>query len=592
METNNRKSPFYRTASRVRIFYGSFLSLALMGCGPKIPVVNPASVTPVNQAQTTAVTALPANPDTVQFTDITASSGINWTHFSGARNRKYMPEIETPGCAFIDYDNDGKPDILLLNGADWPEVTTGRKRSRCALYHNEGNGRFKDVTKEAGLDIEMHAMGVAIGDYDNDGFDDIYISCVLGPSKLFHNDGHGHFKDVAAVAGVTNSGHWGSGCAWVDYDKDGKLDLVVGNYCKWTPKTDVKCAVFHGQKSYCTPNVYDGEPAVLFHNEGGGKFKDVTKAAGLVNTPGKTWDVVVLDYDNDGWPDLAFANDMEPNCLFHNERNGTFKEVGLEAGIALGENGTSKAGMGIDTGDIDGSGKPSIMITNFTGEGLSLFKNVGQGQFLESSHDWQVADVSLLKMGWGLLLFDYDLDGRLDSLVSNGHLYENVDKIQPGATFAQEALLFHNEGAQFKEVGKTHGAGLTKAMVGRGSACADIDGDGDLDVLMMANDGHPRLLRNDGGNKNNWLRVKTVGTKSNRNGLGAKIVAEVGGVRLTRWVKNAASFLSCSELTVTFGLGKLDKVNKLTITWPSGTITTLYDVKSNQILTVTEGSGN
>ncbi len=562
-----------------------------LGCNTSETPVK--QVTPADGTSPTSTTTQGGAPaaadDHVQFVDITDQAGIHWTHFSGARGKKYMPEVETPGCAFLDYDGDGKPDILLLNGADWPEVTTGRKHTLSALYHNDGNGHFTDVTKGSGLDIEMHAMGVAVGDYDNDGRDDLYITCLLGPSRLFHNDGNGHFTDVTKSAGVDDGGRWGSGAAWVDYDRDGKLDLVVGNYCKWTPQTDVRCSVYQGKKSYCTPNVYDGESVRLYHNEGQGRFKDVSEKAGLVYKPGKTWGVTVLDYDDDGWPDIALSNDLEPNCLFHNERNGTFKEVGLVAGIALGENGAAKAGMGIDAGDIDNSGRPSLLISNFTGEGVSLFQNMGGGQFAESSANWKMSDVSLLRMGWGLFFFDYDLDGRLDALVVNGHLYDNVHEFQPDVTYAEPPLLFHNEGTTFREVTAGHGPDLMKPMVARGSAYADIDGDGDLDVLIVALDGKPRLLRNDGGNANHWLRVHTVGTKSNRDGIGAKLVAEVGGMKQTRWVKSAASFLSSSELTVTFGLGKAAQVDHLTITWPSGQVDTYSNVAANQVLTAVEG---
>ncbi len=386
----------------------------------------------------------PATADHVQFVDITGDAGIRWQHFSGARGKKYMPEIETPGCAFIDYDGDGRPDILLLNGADWPEITSNRKHSRLALYHNDGNNRFTDVTAASGLNVEMHSMGVAVGDYDNDGRDDLYITCILGPCHLYHNDGNGHFSDVTTQAGVNDGGKWGSSAAWVDYDRDGKLDLIVGNYCVWTPKTDVFCTVYKGKKSYCTPNVYNGTSVRLYHNLGNGHFADASKASGLVNGPGKTWGIAVLDYDGDGWPDIALSNDLEPNCLFHNERNGTFTEVGLLTGIALGENGAAKAGMGIDAADIDNSGRPSLLVSNFIGEGLSLFHNQGDSRFIEASHAWQVSDVSILKMGWGLFFFDYDLDGRQDVLVCNGHLYENIEKFQPGATFKESPILFHN----------------------------------------------------------------------------------------------------------------------------------------------------
>ena len=531
-----------------------------------------------------------AKLDKVQFVNITESAGIHWQHFSGARGKKYMPEIAVPACAFIDFNNDGRPDIVLLNGADWPDVTSNRKHSQLGLYRNDGGNHFTDVTAGSGLDIEMHSMGIAVGDYDNDGRDDIYITCMMGPSHLFHNDGNGHFSDVTKRAGVDDKEEWGSGAAWVDYDRDGKLDLVVGNYCQWTPKTDVFCTVYLGKKSYCTPNVYDGTSVRLYHNLGGGRFEDVSKKSGLRNTPGKTWGVAILDYDGDGWPDIALANDIEPNCLYHNEKNGTFKEVGLVTGIALGENGNAKAGMGIDAADIDDSGRPSIIVSNFIGEGLSLFRNQGGARFNEEAHAWQVSDVSILKMGWGVFFFDYDLDGRLDVLVCNGHLYENVEKFQPGVTFMQSPLLFRNEGSTFAEVGASHGSDLMKPMVARGAAYADIDGDGDIDVLIMANDGSPRLLRNDGGNTNHWLRVHTVGTKSNRDGIGAKVVAELGGVKQTRWVKSGSSFLSASELTLTFGLGSATLVDRLTVYWPSGATDKFVNVKCNQNLEAREGA--
>ncbi|MCS6775968.1 MAG: CRTAC1 family protein [Chloroherpetonaceae bacterium] len=550
-----------------------------------------ASVSTEHAATARKPEGLAALPDRVRFTDITQQAGINFTHFSGARGRKYMPEIETPGCAFFDYDNDGRPDILLLNGADWRNVKTGRRRTRTALYHNEGNGRFRDVSAGSGLDIEMHTMGVTVGDYDNDGYDDLYITCIMGPSRLFRNlNGTGKFQDVTLQAGVHNESKWGSGCAFFDYDRDGRLDLVVGNYCKWTPETDVFCSVYKGTKSYCTPNVYDGESVRLYHNEGSGRFRDVSREAGVINEPGKTWGVVILDYDGDGWPDIALANDMEPNCLFRNRGDGTFEEVALVAGIALGENGTAKAGMGIDAADIDRSGRPSLIITNFAMEGVSLFLNQGGGMFTDASHATGVHNPSLLLMGWGVFFFDYDLDGWQDALVCNGHLYDNVHKFQPDMTFAEPPLLFRNQGGKFVEVSRERGRDLVRPMVTRGSAYADIDGDGDLDVLLMENDGRARLLRNDGGNANRCLRVRTEGVRSNRNGIGAKVEVEAGGVRQTQWVKSSAGFLSCSERTLTFGLGQLEKVERVRITWPSGQVDTYTDVRTGQTLLCREGA--
>jgi enediyne biosynthesis protein E4 len=559
----------------------------LAGCGPKSDSAGTPGKEPVSSHVRQA--SLDTAEIPVKFADITAASGIQWKHFCGARGKKYMPECETPGCAFIDYNGDGRPDLLLLNGADWPERKTDRMNSRCALFRNDGNGRFTDVTKGSGLDVEMHTMGAAVGDYDNDGRDDLYITCVIGSSRLFHNEGNGRFKDVAAQAAVANQGKWGSGAAWFDYDKDGKLDLVAGNYCKWTPETDVRCEVQKGRKSYCTPNVYDGDSLRLYHNEGNGRFKEVSERAGMVNRAGKTWGVAVLDFDDDGWPDVALANDLEPNCLFHNQRDGTFKEVGIVAGIALGENGAAKAGMGIDAADVDGSGRPSILVSNFTGEGLSFFQNQGGGQFQEQSHVWDLADPSRMKMGWGLFFFDYDLDGKLDALVANGHLYENVHEFQPEVTYAEPPLLFRNTGTSFRETTAQCGPDLGKPIVARGAAHADIDGDGDLDMVLMANNGQPRLLRNDGGSANGFVRVKTVGTRSNRNSIGAKLVAEIGPAKLTRWVRSGSSFLSESEQVVTFGLGTAGKIDKLVITWPSGQVDTLANIARNSQITATEG---
>jgi hypothetical protein len=577
----------------------TLLIAGLYGCqkGPVSPSRNgtvsaaPAVATaPARAEASPAADGLtPPGPDSVTFVDITQQAGIRWKHFSGARGKKYMPECETPGCAFFDYNNDGKPDILLLNGADWPEVKQNRMNSRTALYRNDGSGKYTDVSRGSGLDIEMHTMGVAVGDYDNDGWDDLYITCVLGPSRLFHNERNGRFKEVTQQAGVHNEGKWGSAAAWLDYDKDGRLDLVAGNYCKWTPETDVFCTVYRGKKSYCTPNVYDGDSLRLYHNEGNGKFKDVSQQAGVTYAPGKTWGIAILDFDNDGWMDIAVANDMEPNCLFHNQRDGTFKEVAMTVGIALSESGNAKAGMGIDAADIDNSGRESILISNFSGEGVSLFHNADGQLFYERSGKAGMAESSLLKMGWGLFFFDYDLDGRKDALVCNGHLYDNVNMFQPDVYFAERPLLYHNRGGlNFAEVASQKGD-LSKRQVARGCSYADIDGDGDLDVLIMAMDGAPRLLRNDGGNKNRWLRVRLIGKKSNRNGYGAKVEVTVRGLTQMARVRSGSSFLSALEQTATFGLGQQVKAEQVKITWPSGQVDTYRDVPANTLLTATEG---
>ena len=573
----------------------SLLLLGLVGCGggkPAPVTPPPVGTTPTKPTEAISHTSLVDAPgDAVSFADITAESGINWTHFSGARGKKYMPEVETPGCAFFDYDGDGLPDILLLNGADWPEVKTGRKQTRVALYHNEGGGKFKEVTAGSGLDSEMHTMGVAVGDYDKDGKDDLYITCILSSSRLFHNEGGGKFKDVTKETGVDNEGKWGSSAVWIDYDHDGNLDLVVGNYCKWTPETDVRCTVYKGEKSYCTPHTYTGDSIRLYHNEGNGKFKDVTQKAGMVWAQGKTWGLAVLDFDGDGWEDIAAANDMEANCLFHNKHDGTFEEIGIMAGIALPESGQAKAGMGIDAADMDNSGRESILVSNFSGEGLSLFHNTDGKSFRDKTTDAGMMDTSLLKMGWGLFIFDYDLDGRKDALVCNGHIYDNVQKFQPDVRFADRPLLYHNIGGmKFEEVAEKRGD-IQKPQVARGCSYADIDGDGDLDVLIMQMDGKPRLLRNDGGNKNSWLRIKLEGVKSNRNGYGAKIEVTVAGVNQLYRIKSGSSFLSALEQIATIGLGKYSQAERVKITWNTGQVDTYKNVDANVLLIATEGKG-
>ncbi len=555
----------------------------LSGCGAK-----PAKSAVNGVSSPTSPDSAPPLPDEVTFKDITDQAGIRFAHFTGARGRLYFPESEPPGCAFFDYDNDGRPDILITNSGDWPERKTDRRVSIMALYRNNGDTTFTDVTEAAGLKIPMYGMGVNAGDYDNDGWQDLYITCVLGPSRLYRNE-KGRFRDVTKTAGVDNKGTWGSTSVWWDYDRDGRLDLFVGNYCQWTPKTDVFCSAHGGKKTYCTPNVYDGESCRLYHNNGDGTFTDVSQKSGLVYPPGKTWGAALLDFNSDGHLDICLANDMEPTALFKNNGNGTFTDVALETGVALGENGMAKAGMGIDAADIDNSGRESILISNFSGEGLSFFHNPDGALFHEQSVKTGMADTSLLFMGWGLFFFDYDLDGRKDALVGNGHLYPDVHKFQPDITYAERPLLYRNLGGlKFAEVCKEKGD-LAKPIVARGISHADIDADGDLDVLICENNGKPRLYRNDGGNKNNWLRVKLIGKKSNRDGIGARLDTSAGGVTQMHRIRSGSSFMSTLERVATIGLGKNAKADSLKVTWPSGQVDTFVDVPANKVITVTEG---
>src|SRR5256714_14242372 len=377
----------------------------------------------------------------VRFTDITQSAGIRFVHNNGAVGGKYLPETLGPGCAFIDYDNDGYPDILFINGQNWPGH--GQTASTLKLYHNNRNGTFTDVTAKAGLAVSMYGLGVAIGDYDNDGYDDIVVTA-LGQSRLFHNNGNGTFADVTSSAGLSGISEFSTSAAWVDYDRDGKLDLVVANYVQWTPATDLRCTLDGTHKSYCTPESYKGVSARLWHNLGNGKFEDVTKKAGLYDPTSKGLGVAVLDYNNDGWPDLLLANDTQPNKLYLNNRNGTFTESAVPAGVAFSEDGIARAGMGVDAADYDRSGRPSIIISNFSNQMMSLYHNEGNGLFVDEAPRSAVGHASLLTLGFGCFFFDYDLDGWPDIFVANGHIEGDIERIQKRIKYRQPPHLFRN----------------------------------------------------------------------------------------------------------------------------------------------------
>ncbi|MGA9812655.1 MAG: CRTAC1 family protein [Terriglobales bacterium] len=522
---------------------------------------------------------------------MTAQAGIHFKHNNGAFGKKYLPETMGSGACFLDYDNDGWQDILLINSMDWPGHHTGK--SYPALYHNNQNGTFTDVTKQAGLALEMYGMGCAVGDYDNDGKEDIYITAV-GSNHLFRNLGNGKFADVTAKAGVADVG-FSSSALWFDYDNDGKLDLFVAHYIEWSIDTDQYCSLDNKNKSYCTPQRYKGQSATLFHNRGNGTFENVTRRAGLYDPTGKSLGVAMLDYDNDGWMDLLVTNDTEPNKLYHNNHNGTFTDVGVAAGIAYGDSGTVRAGMGTDAADYDNSGWQSLVIGNFTNEGMALYHNDGSGLFTDQAPATGIARISSKSLTFGAFFFDYDLDGLPDLLAINGHVSDDVSVVQPTLKYAQPPLLFRNLGkGKFDEVTAKVGPPLSRAIVGRGGAYGDFDNDGDLDLLITANGGWARLLRNDNGNQNDMLQVKTVGTRSNRDGIGAKVTVKTSkGARLFGMVKTGSSYLSQSELPLTFGLGKPEegKSVSLTIVWPSGQKDFVAKVEPNQFITVKEGKG-
>jgi hypothetical protein len=541
------------------------------------------------QLQAPQATEAPRYSGPISFTDVTEQAGIHFKHHSGAFGKKYLPETLGSGCAFLDYDNDGWQDILLINSMNWPDHSGAR--SYPALYHNNHNGSFTDVTKEAGLAVEMYGLGCAAADYDNDGLDDIYITC-LGPNHLFRNLGNGKFQDVTAKAGVGDPG-FSTSAVWFDYDKDGKLDLFVCNYVDWSIDKDLYCTLDGKNKSYCTPESYKGQSSTLYHNRGDGAFENVTERAGLHDPTGKSLGVAMIDYDGDGWPDLFVANDTQPNKLYHNNGNGTFTDNAMTAGVAFSEAGVARAGMGVDAADYDGSGRQSLVIGNFSNEMMALYHNEGSGLFIDEAPTSTIGRASLLTLTFGCFFFDYDLDGLPDIFAADGHVSDDINTVQQKVRYAEPPHVFRNLGKKkFEEVTTKLGRALQQAMVGRGAAYGDFDNDGDLDLVITSNNGKARLLRNEGGNQNNILRIKTLGVVSNRDGIGARVTLKLPNqTKLWSVVKSGSSYCSQSELPLTFGLGKADKVLSIEVLWPSGRSDVASEVNANQFITIQEGKG-
>jgi enediyne biosynthesis protein E4 len=523
----------------------------------------------------------------ITFKDITRQAGIQFVHNNGAHGKKYLPETMGPGCAFIDYDNDGYPDILLVNSKD---LEPSARHTTLKLYHNNGNGTFTDVTARSGVGLEMFGLGVAVGDFDNDGSDDIFITA-LGQSHLFRNSGKGTFVDVTKSAGLIGPNEFSTSAAWLDYDRDGRLDLVVGNYVQWTPKTDIYCTLDGTKKSYCTPEAYKGASVRLWHNLGNGRFEDATAKTGLFDSTSKSLGIAISDVNADGWPDIVIANDTQPNKLYVNDGHGKFTESAVGAGIAFSEDGVARAGMGIDAADYDRSGRPSIMVSNFSNQMMALYHNEGNALFVDEAPRSEVGRKSLLTLGFACFFFDYDLDGWQDIFVNNGHIENEIEKIQKRVKYAQPAHLFHDEGkGKFSDATPKVGAAFAVPRVGRGAAYADIDNDGDLDLLITTNGGLAVLLRNDGVT-NKSLRVKLSGLKSNRDGIGAVVTVKTGGEQQSITMRSGSSYLSANELVLTFGLGNKTQADELTVTWPSGQVDHLSSVPAGQTITIREGAG-
>jgi enediyne biosynthesis protein E4 len=524
-----------------------------------------------------------------QLVDITAQAGIRFDHHTGAFGQKWLPETMGPGAAFLDFDGNGWQDILLVNGMDWPGHRTTLATSR--LFRNNGDGTFTDVTAGSGLDVEIYGMGAAVADFDNDGRPDILITAV-GQNRLFRNLGGGRFEDVTEKAGLAGRESFSTSAMWFDYDRDGHLDLLVANYVRWSPETDVFCSVDGKEKAYCTPEMYRGTTSWLFRNRGDGTFEDVTAKAGLFDATSKSLGVTMLDYDGDGWPDVFIANDTEPNKLYRNNRDGTFTELGLHAGLAFGEEGKARAGMGVDAAVVDGTGRPAVAVTNFSGEMVGLWKPDESGQYVDRAPQSEVGRVTRQTLGWGCFFFDVDLDGQLDLLVVNGHIDDTFARVQSGVRYAEPPHLFRNLGAgRFVDVAAEVGPDFVKPKVGRGAAFADIDNDGDLDVLVTTNSGPAYLYRTDLLNGHSSIRFRLQGTRSNRDGIGAVVRVTVGTDRFEKMVRTGSSYLSQSELPVTFGLGDRRAVDLVRIEWPSGVRQEFRTLEAGHLYEVVEGKG-
>ncbi len=516
-----------------------------------------------------------AKPSAVTFREITKEAGIAFAHVNGAAGKKWMPETMGGGVAVFDYDNDGREDLLFVSSRFWPGDPRARsQKSSLALYRNEGNGpdgipRFRDVTREAGLEKVLYGMGVAVGDYDNDGWEDLYVTGLgaYGGNRLFHND-HGRFTDVTKAAGVGDAG-WGTSAAFFDFDGDGRLDLFLARYVDWSPGKDIFCALDGVHKSYCTPERYDGTSSRLFHNEGGGRFRDVTDAAGLGTKNAKALGVAPYDFNGDGRMDLAVTNDTAPNNLYRNNGDGTFTDVGVEAGVAVDEGGRSRGAMGVDWGDVKHDGV-ALAIGNFSNELKSYYWTDDGSVFLDLSASSGVGRDSLLDLTFGLFFFDYDLDGRPDLFFSNGHVENSVQEVQKAVAYRQAPVLYWNAGeGKMSDASKT--AGFTTPFVGRGAAFGDLDGDGDLDIVLLENGGPAHLFQNQRNAPAESVRLELEGTgRSNRDAIGARLVATIGGKPHTEMVRTARSYASACEKTVTFGLGGAKQIEKIAVTWPDG----------------------
>jgi hypothetical protein len=496
------------------------------------------------------------------------------------------------GVAWLDYDQDGLMDLFFVQSAA-TDIYKPPHPLHCALYHNNGDGTFTDVTEKAGVGGEGHyGQGAAVGDFDNDGLPDLYVTG-YGRAILYHNNGNGTFTDVTAKAGVSDEGGWSTSAGWFDYDKDGWLDLVVTNYIEWSPKNNLWCGEHRpGYRSYCHPGNYKGQRIKLYHNNHDGTFTDVSDSSGVGKPEAKGMGVVLADFNNDGWPDIAVANDSWPNFLFINKHNGTFEDVSLVSGIAASEDGRYEAGMGIDAADVDGDGWQDAYITHLDFELNRLYHNNRDGTFTDDTFRSGIGNKAILLSGVSMKFVDYDNDGWNDILQLNGAMLDNVQLYHGEVAYKEPLLMFRNLGkGHFEKVSESLGPDFMRAIAGRGLATADYDNDGDIDIVTNNRGDYPSLLRNDGGNANHWLTIFLIGTKSNRDGVGASLNLTAESFTQVEQAKGGMSYMSASDPRIHFGLGKRTKIESLEITWPSGQVDRLTNVPVEQIIAVKEGTG-
>lgn len=549
-----------------------------------------------------ALTALAALAQTaavpeIQFTDITEASRVTFVHAASKTPAKFLPETMGGGVALFDYNNDGRLDIFFTNGARIDEkMTSARQPDKSEprywnrLYRQNADGTFTDVTEQAGLKGTRYDFGVAVGDYDNDGFEDLYVTG-YGGNTLYHNNGNGTFTDVTAGAGVA-AGGWSSSAGFVDYNHDGKLDLFVCRYLTWSWETNLYCGEQKpGYRAYCHPDNYKGITNILYRNNGDGTFTDVSQQAGVANPEGKSLGVAFNDFDRDGRIDIFVANDSVRQFLYRNKGDGTFEDVALEAGVGYNEDGKTFAGMGCDFNDYDNDGLPDILDTALGNEMYALFRNNGDGSFTYATNASGVGEATLLMSGWGARFFDYDNDGWKDIFVAQSHVLDTIEKTTPSLKYLEPPLMLRNTGRRFRNVSGKLGAAFTKEYAARGAAFGDIDNDGDTDIVMVNLDARAVLLRNDGGNRQHWLTLELVGTKSNRDAIGAQIkLTSASGKTQYQIVSTASSYQSANDKRGHFGLGADESVKSIEIRWPSGTVQQLSSVKADQVLRVVEAA--